>query len=95
MYGSKQAAKLTRDQLIAHLQKAGYSPTTQAQKNWAHTTRKTKFCLCVDGFGIKCYNNSDTDHLLSALREAYSITVDKSGKKSVAYNLNCTTKKDM
>ena len=62
---------------------------------WAHTARKTKLCLCVDDFGIKYYNNSDIDHFLSELIEAYSITVDKSGNYSVAYNLNGITMKDM
>ena len=83
MYWLKQAAKLAREQLIKTLKPFGYYPTTESQNIWAHTTRKTKFCLCVDDFGIKYYNESDADHLMTALRTAYEITIDKTGKKIV------------
>jgi hypothetical protein len=79
MYGLKQVAKLARDQLVAHLQKFGYHPTPHAQNIWEHETRKTKFCLCVDDFGIKYYNSSDAEHLLSALKQAYTGIVDQTG----------------
>ena len=59
--------------------KIGYHPTTQAQNIWEHETRKAKLCLCVDDFGIKYYNSSDTEHLLSALKQAYTVTVNRTG----------------
>ena len=43
------------------------------------THRRTCFCLCVDDFAIKYYSQEDADHLLSALKEAYEITVDNQG----------------
>ena len=52
MYGLKQAAKLARDQLIKTLAPFGYHPTQHSPNIWQHTNRKTKFCLCVDDFGI-------------------------------------------
>ena len=55
LYGLKQAAKLAREQLIKHLEPYGYSPTKQAPNIWAHKTKPTKFCLCVDDFGIKYF----------------------------------------
>ena len=36
----------------------------------------TKFCHCVDDFGIKYYNKEDTNHLLSSLKDNYDITMD-------------------
>ena len=83
MYGLKQAAKLARDQLITTLAPFGYHPTKESQNIWAHTTRKTRFCLCVDDFGIKYFSKEDADHLLNALKSAYEITVDWKGKISV------------
>ena len=80
MYGLKQAAKLARDQLIRTLKPFGYYPTPESQNIWAHTSRKTKFCLCVDDFGIKYYNQSDAEHLMAALQTAYEITIDPTGK---------------
>ena len=80
MYGLKQAAKLARDQLIKTLAPFGYHPTTQSHNIWEHTTRRTKFCLCVDDFGIKYFSQEDAEHLLNALKSAYEITVDRQGK---------------
>ena len=40
---------------------------------------KTKLCLCVDDFGIKYYNGSDTEYLLLALKQACTITFDRIG----------------
>ena len=76
MYGLKQAATLARDQLVEKLKPFGYYPTTESQNMWTHVSRSTKFCLCVDGFGIKYFSQEDADHLLHALRSAYEITVD-------------------
>ena len=81
LYGLKQAAKLARDQLIFHMKKYGYSPAPFAPNIWTHTTRRTKFCLCVDDFAVKYYSNDDAEHLISSLKHAYAITVDYSGKK--------------
>ena len=83
MYGLKQAAKLAREQLIATLKPFGYYPTKESQNIWERTTKKTKFCLCVDDFGIKYFNKEDAEHLLTALRTAYEITVDTKAEHSV------------
>ena len=80
MYGLKQVAELARDQLVATLKPYGYYPTTESQNIWAHISRPTKFCLCVDDFGIKYFSQEDAEHLLTALRSAYEVTVDSTGK---------------
>ena len=53
MYGLKQVAKLAPEQLIKTFKPFGYYPDTKSQNIWAHTTRKTKFCLRVDDYCIK------------------------------------------
>ena len=85
MYGLKQAAKLARDQLVKHLKSYGYYPQQHAQNIWAHKTRRTKFCLCVDDFAIKYYSKDDAEHLISALKDAYTVTVDNTGGIFVGY----------
>ena len=79
VYGLKQAAKLARDKLVDHLKPYGYYPDKYAQNIWKHKTRPTKFCLCVDDFGIKYNTEEDAEHLINALKTAYEITIDKEG----------------
>ena len=88
MYGLKQAARLAYDDLVKHLSKYGYYPDKICQNIWSHKTRKTKFCLCVDDFGIKFFNESDKQHLCEALKDKYEITTDLSGKNFCGLTLN-------
>ena len=80
MYGLKQAAILAYDLLVKNLTKSGYSPIPNTIGMWKHATRKTKFCLCVDDFGVKYHSKDDIEHLLGALRKDYTCTVDWEGK---------------
>ena len=79
-HGLKQAAKLARDQLVNHLRGYGYAPDKYAPNIWGHVSRPTKFCLCVDDFGIKSFSKEDTEHLLNALKSRYKLSVDETGK---------------
>lgn len=81
MYGFKQAAILAFDQLKANLAPLGYYPDKLSPGIWKHTIRRTRFCLCVDDFGVKYYNQDGADHLLNALRKYYKVSVDYEGKK--------------
>ena len=80
MYGLKQAAILAFDQLVANLSKNGYQPIADTIGMWEHTTRPTKFCLCVDDFGVQYTSQEDAEHLLASLRQDYTCTVDWTGK---------------
>ena len=80
MYGLRQAAILAYKQLVKNLEPYGYYPIPHTIGMWAHKTRRTKFCLCVDDFGIKYYNKEDAYHLLDALRDNYKISIDWEGK---------------
>ena len=46
---------------------------------WGHKTLRTRFCLCVDDFGLKFYSRTDAEHFLKALGTNYKYTVDWSG----------------
>ena len=80
MYGLKQAARLAYDKLKEHLAKYGYFPDKLAQNIWYHETKRTKFCLCVDDFGVQYFSKEDITHLINALQDKYMITTDFSGK---------------
>ena len=55
MYGLKQAAIITYNQLIYHMDPHGYYTVPFKNGLWAHKTRKTKFCLGVDDFGVNFF----------------------------------------
>ena len=79
MYGLKQAAILAYTQLKEKLLPHGYTPVTGTVGLWEHSTRKTKFCLCVDDFGIKYFSKDDANHLLQAIGQHYTYTTDWGG----------------
>ena len=80
MYGLRQAAQLAYDSLKTHLHQHGYFPDKIATNIWSHKERKTKFCLCVDDFGVQYFSKDDANHLIAALQEKYIVTTDFSGK---------------
>jgi hypothetical protein len=79
MYGLKQAALLAYQHLVNQLAPHGYHPCPYTTGLWEHDTRPTKFCLCVDDFGVKYFSTADADHLLNSLRQHYKISVDWAG----------------
>jgi hypothetical protein len=80
MCGLKQAAILAYKHLVNQLAPHGYQhPCPCTTGLWQHDTRPTKFCLCVDDFGVKYFSTTDADHLLTSLRKHYKISVDLAG----------------
>ena len=55
---------------------------------WTHSTIATTFTIVVDNFGIKFFSANDATHLLDALQEHYSITIDPSGSKYYVLTIN-------
>ena len=88
MYGLKQAAILAYHQLTKTLEPHGYFPEPHSVGLWSHKTRKTKFCLCVDDFGIKYFSKHDAEHLLQALKSFYAISTDWSGTNYCGLTMN-------
>ena len=80
MYGLKQASILAYEHLVRLLAPHGYYPEPHCVGIWSHKTRPTKFCLCVDDFGVKYFSKDDADHLLNSLRQTYKISVDWTGR---------------
>jgi hypothetical protein len=79
MYGLKQAAILAYKHLVNQLAPYGYHPCPHTTGLWQHNTRPTKFCLCVEDFGVKYFSTANADHPLTSLRKHYKISVDLAG----------------
>ena len=87
MYGLAPAGRLAQDRLLAHLALSGYTESTDTPCLFKHSTRSTQFTLVVDDFGIKYDSLDDANHLLSCLRELYTITTDFSGSDYVGLTI--------
>ena len=88
MLGLKQAAILAYQHLKACLEPFGYEPIEGTVGLWHHKTRPTKFCLCVDDFGIKYWSKSDAEHLCNAIGKSFRYIVDYEGKNYCGLTLN-------
>ena len=80
MPGLKQAAILAYQHLKNSLGPYGYNPIEGTVGLWTHDKRPTKFCLCVDDFGVKYWSKSDADHLCNAVGANFQYTTDMEGK---------------
>ncbi|MCK7513578.1 MAG: hypothetical protein MZV70_62525 [Desulfobacterales bacterium] len=81
MYGLPQAGKIANDRLTAFLAPYGYAPVPITPGLWKHDTRDIIFTLVVDDFGVKYTNKADAEHLMSTLRELYSVSEDWEGAR--------------
>ena len=87
MYGLKQAAILAYNNIVRLLEPHGYTPAPGTMGLWTHKDKPTRFCLCVDDFGIKYFNKKDVEHLLSALAKHYDYTIDWTGENYCGLNI--------
>ena len=88
MYGLAQAGRLAQDRLFALLERNGYVQAQHTPCLFKHSVNKTAFVLVVDDFGIKYSSQSDADHLLSVLRQLYTITVDPTGSNYIGLTVD-------
>lgn len=88
MYGLPQAGLIAYKRLVIHLAKYNYAPTRHTPGLWRYATRPILFSLVVDDFGIKHVGRQHAEHLLSALRDLYLVTVDWKGEKYLGLTLD-------
>ena len=72
----KQAALLAYEYLKNSLAPYRYHPITSIVRLWEYEPRPTKFCLCVNNFGIKYWCKEDANHLYNAIDANFKYTVD-------------------
>ena len=80
MYGLKQASILAYANLKESLKLYGYAPMIGTVGLWGNKNRSTKFCLCVDDFGINYSNKKDAQPLLDTIGQKYKYKTDWEGK---------------
>ena len=92
MPGLKQAGKIAYDRIREHLSKYGYFPCERTPALWKHKTRNIAFALVVDDFGAKYVGNHNFQHLISALKDLYEITIDDKGEKFLGLTIKLNYK---
>ena len=88
MYGLEEARIIAYKRLLRNLQPHGYTPVENTLGLWTHSTLTITFTLAVDDFGIKLFSANDATHLIDALQDHYSITIDPSGSKYCGLTIN-------
>ncbi len=83
MYSLPQAGIITQDILQERLAKKGYYQSKIVPGLWTHETRKTCFTLVVDNFAIKYTSKEDAQHLIDALKQDYTITINWDATKYI------------
>jgi hypothetical protein len=76
MYSLPQVGIIAQDRLQAHLAKVGYHQSKIMPGLWTHKTRKTCFTFVVDDFEIKYTSMEETQHLIDAIKQDYTITIN-------------------
>ena len=85
-YGLKQAGKIAHDDLVDHLETAGYVKTL-VEGYFRHESRDIDFTLVVDDFLIRYTRDEDLEHLNEAISDHYTFKVDMESKQYVGINL--------
>ena len=65
----------------------GYHPVRFTAGLWNHETNNTILALLVDSFCVNYTSKANKEHLLNALRQKYSITVDRKTEKYIGIGL--------
>jgi hypothetical protein len=87
IYGLPQAGIIAQDLLQECLAKVGYHQNKIIPGLWTHETRKTCFTLVVDNFAINYTSMEDAHHLIDALKQEYTITIDWDATKYIGLTL--------
>ena len=76
MPGLKQAGRIANDRIKAHLANFGFAPVPRTPALWKHTNKPITFSLVVDDFGVNYIGKENADHLIQALQNFYTISID-------------------
>ena len=79
MYGLPQAGILANKLLAKRLAEDGYFQTPHTPGLWKHVWRPVMFTLCVDDFGVEYVGDEHANHLITALKKFYEISIDWGG----------------
>ena len=88
MYGLPQAGRIASNRLTAFLAPHGYAPVPITPGLWKHNASDLMFTLVVDDFGVKYTNTADAEHLITTLKQLYSVSEDWTGAKYCGLTLD-------
>ena len=95
MYGSKYVGILAFNYIVNNLVPFRYHPVKHAPGLWKYETRSITYTLYVGDFGINSYSKEDKEHLISALKTKYEISIDFKGANYIGLNINWNYKENM
>ena len=76
MPGLKQDGRIANEQLKLHLAQFVYEPVPCTPALWKHATHDITLFLVADEFGVKYIGKENDDHLIKALKNQYTISMD-------------------
>jgi hypothetical protein len=78
---------IAQELLEQQLSMVGYSQSKIIPGLWTHVTTQTCFTLAVDNFAIKFTKMEDVQHLIEALKQDYTITIDWGATKYIGLTI--------
>ena len=87
MYGLKKAGIIAKQEIQQNMSAYGYRPVQCTPGLWKHDNKDTIFSLVLDDFLVQYSSDVDAEHFIHALRQKYTITVDRKAKRNIGINL--------
>ncbi len=75
MWGLPQAGILANKRLFCKLAPCGYFKSTNTPGLWHHESKPITHTLVVDNFGVKFVNKVSVDHLISSIKQLYTLFI--------------------
>ncbi len=88
MYGLPQANIIAQNLLTKQLNKAGYQQSKIMPGYWQHDWCPISFTLVVDDFGMKCIDKNTVKHLMSIIKQDYTIDTNWEGTQYLGLTLD-------
>ncbi len=83
MYALPQAGIIAQELLADRLTKHGYMQSKIIPGFWKQATKPICFTLVVNNFAVKYTREQDAEHLISALKKEYDITINQTTIKYI------------
>ena len=88
MYGFPQSGLLAQQLLEKRLNAEGYNQNKIVPGFWTHTWLPITFTLYVDDFGVKYVGKQHVNHLMTVLRNHYTISRNWTGSRYLGLDLD-------
>ena len=79
MPGLKLTGCIANNRIQAHLARFGCAPVARTLSLWKHAAKGILFSLLVENFGFKYFGKESANHLIQALKNMYTVSIDWTG----------------